>query len=148
MNDDEEGFQAALDANPADHVTRLVLADWLQERGDPRAAGYRALGLNQKWPYRFFYSDDGSVWWAFHAGQGRRLVAEFPSDNRSEPLPDYCALPEDWIDVARTQSGWIESSCDRCGPLRRDVENRAALGFNDLPSERRAELLAVAGRAG
>jgi uncharacterized protein (TIGR02996 family) len=42
--DDEEAFQAALDANPDDHTTRLVFADWLQERDDPRAAGYREMG--------------------------------------------------------------------------------------------------------
>ena len=33
----EDDFQQALDANPDDHHTRLVFADWLQERGDPRA---------------------------------------------------------------------------------------------------------------
>ncbi len=42
MNEDD--FQDALDADPSDYFTRLVFADWLEERGDPRAAGYRALG--------------------------------------------------------------------------------------------------------
>jgi uncharacterized protein (TIGR02996 family) len=40
----EDDFQAALDAHPKDWQTRLVFADWLDERGDPRAEGYRALG--------------------------------------------------------------------------------------------------------
>ena len=40
----EDDFQAALDANPNDWQTRLVFADWLDERGDVRASGYRALG--------------------------------------------------------------------------------------------------------
>jgi uncharacterized protein (TIGR02996 family) len=43
----EEDFQNALDANPKDWQTRLVFADWLQERGDERAEGYPALGLMQ-----------------------------------------------------------------------------------------------------
>ena len=33
----EDDFQKALDAHPEDWQTRLVFADWLQERGDPRA---------------------------------------------------------------------------------------------------------------
>lgn len=40
----EDDFQAALDADPGNWQTRLVFADWLQERGDERADGYRALG--------------------------------------------------------------------------------------------------------
>jgi uncharacterized protein (TIGR02996 family) len=33
---DEQGFLETLATNPADDVTRLVYADWLDERGDPR----------------------------------------------------------------------------------------------------------------
>ena len=38
----ENDFQVALNANPDDHNTRLVFADWLQNRNDPRAEAYRA----------------------------------------------------------------------------------------------------------
>lgn len=38
----EDDFQAALDANPEDWQTRLVFADWLQERGDSRTACTRS----------------------------------------------------------------------------------------------------------
>ena len=34
---DDNRFLAALRANPADRVSKLVYADWLEERGDPRA---------------------------------------------------------------------------------------------------------------
>jgi uncharacterized protein (TIGR02996 family) len=47
----EEDFQRALNRNPSDHLTRLVFADYLDELGDPRADGYRALGLLQLSPY-------------------------------------------------------------------------------------------------
>ena len=40
----EDDFQKRLDASPEDWQTRLVFADWLQDQGDPRAEGYRALG--------------------------------------------------------------------------------------------------------
>src|SRR5215510_9578888 len=46
----EDDFQAALDKNPEDWQTRLVFADWLEERGDVRAEGYRALGLLHRVP--------------------------------------------------------------------------------------------------
>ena len=39
---EEAAFLAQLRADPADDVTRLVYADWLEERGDERAAFLRA----------------------------------------------------------------------------------------------------------
>src|SRR4051812_46727360 len=39
----EEDFHALLEAHPDDHSTRLILADFLDDRGDPRGPGYRAL---------------------------------------------------------------------------------------------------------
>jgi uncharacterized protein (TIGR02996 family) len=47
---DEDAFQLALDADPSNHATRLVFADWLEEQGDWRAEGYRWMGANEKWP--------------------------------------------------------------------------------------------------
>ena len=35
--DDDIAFQRAILANPADTTLKLVYADWLQERDDPRA---------------------------------------------------------------------------------------------------------------
>ena len=57
---DETAFQAALDERPADHALRLVFADWLEERGDWRAAGYRWMGENHSYPIRSAMSWD---WW-------------------------------------------------------------------------------------
>jgi uncharacterized protein (TIGR02996 family) len=39
---DESAFLAAISASPGDDLPRLVYADWLDERGDPRAAYLRA----------------------------------------------------------------------------------------------------------
>jgi uncharacterized protein (TIGR02996 family) len=33
---DDQGFRSALLADPEDTTTRLVYADWLEERDDPR----------------------------------------------------------------------------------------------------------------
>ncbi len=40
---EEASFHAALDAQLEDDCTRMVFADWLEERDDPRALGYRLL---------------------------------------------------------------------------------------------------------
>ena len=48
--DEEAGFNLALDAHPEDMITRAVYADWLEERDDPRAPGYRELILLRKFP--------------------------------------------------------------------------------------------------
>src|SRR3954451_10228135 len=37
---DAESFIAAVAANPADDLPRLVFADWLDENGDPARAGF------------------------------------------------------------------------------------------------------------
>ena len=41
--DQERAFLEEIAANPADHATRLVFADWLEERGDARANLLRLL---------------------------------------------------------------------------------------------------------
>lgn len=43
LNPEEEAFLAALLENPTDNLTRLVYADWLDERDDPRGPYLRVL---------------------------------------------------------------------------------------------------------
>lgn len=48
MDEVEERFLAAIAANPGDREARLVYADWLEERGDPRGEYLRIeLQLNE-----------------------------------------------------------------------------------------------------
>lgn len=44
MDSEEKAFWDHLETHPEDSTCRLVFADWLQERGDPRAEGLRVLG--------------------------------------------------------------------------------------------------------
>lgn len=46
----EDDFNRQLDADPDNWQCRLVFADWLQDRDDRRAEGYRALGINRLRP--------------------------------------------------------------------------------------------------
>src|SRR5262245_43724780 len=80
----EEDFQAALDANPDDWQTRLVFADWLQERGDPRAEGCGALGALHRSP----------ACWRAHEGRPYPLwgwLKRSRTDIGAEEI-----LPDDW----------------------------------------------------
>ena len=114
----EDDFQAALDANCDDRHTRLVLADWLQDREDPRADGYRALGRNEMHPMCL------SGLWGYLRGSLR--------------LPGAQWMPYDWYEFCR-RPGQI----DEFVKTRREAEDAAAIAFFQLPVERRAELLSL-----
>lgn len=154
MND-EDDFQRMLDANPADHTTRLVFADWLQERDDPRAEGYRAMGRRQLCPQ--------SV--VMNAGiQDARHDTQWVYGRRDDPFatdPDYgrgvsraCLLPYVWFEalpytdrvysfnVDKEQRSWEHF------PSRREAEDALAMAFAKLKPRRRASLLRIPGERG
>ena len=130
----EDDFAAALDANPEDWQTRLVYADWLQERGDPRAEGYRALGVRRLKPATSGFNRANPCWGFSHpensyANQRRRRA---------------CVLPRDWWEVM--DPGVVSRASNASWnwhPSRRTAEDASARAFNQLPPERRAELLAA-----
>src|SRR5262245_54586051 len=90
----EDDFQRTLDATPEDWQTRMVFADWLDERGDPRAAGYRALGkLTRRAMFCQMYSPDpvskpGKTFFIFGNGKirGQNVRAQWTE----------CFLPLEW----------------------------------------------------
>ena len=128
----EDDFQAALDANPEGWQTRLVFADWLQERGDPRAEGYRALAVLGLCPF----GRDGFWWWT--TIESRHCPKEGVYGNG-------CTLPADWFALVD-----LRPANELFKPVgnglefkntRREVEDAAALAFGQLPAKRRAKLL-------
>ena len=133
----EDAFNAALDVDPADHRTRLLLADWLAERGDPRAEGYRALGVN-----RLFGCDsvthEGGVEWLPH-----QEATWFRRDGAGDDGHDD--LPPDWFAALGNRARWLFWTKPWTNPYpnRRAAEDAAALAFAKLPPERRAQLLAT-----
>jgi uncharacterized protein (TIGR02996 family) len=132
----EEDFHYALGANPDDWQMRLVFADWLQDRGDPRAEGYRALGLRR---------------WQSYVMSDRFSVANYPARSSGDDRSD---LPNDWFKgvfararpnhrvVLKESIPGNEGSWCWFGS-RREAEDAAALAFAELPAKRRAELLAA-----
>lgn len=150
----EEDFQAALDANSQDWHTRRVFADWLDDRGDPRASGYRAMAQQMACPAGS--RGEGSGLGSWHGERGRTPKTAFEANS---------VLPDDWF-VALWGEGAGEpyrmgnsdtpyefpgEHKDRrelgfAWPIdgdvsRRDADDAAALAFLKLPEARRAELL-------
>lgn len=128
----EEDFQRMLDKNPEDHATRLVFADWLQDRGDPRAEGYRALGANG------FHACD-----SLPASAHRRKQKWLPQKETCwfcGPFAEsHWSLPRDWFDALGRRDGKEEWTRDY--ENRRAAEDAAALAVLKLSAERREELL-------
>jgi uncharacterized protein (TIGR02996 family) len=119
----EDDFQAALDANPSDWQTRLVFADWLDERGDLRGPGYRALGMMRNAPDHFFDGGHAWTWWKGSPALYRR---------------EY--LSADWWELLT--GGDEDSEMTREYLTRRAADDAAARAFAKLSPGRRARLLA------
>lgn len=121
--DTEDVLQAMLDRDPSDYQTRLVLADLLDERNDPRAAGYRALGRLKKRPAQGSWSDGRELWWWAYLPTRKspehlplawfRRVRGFGSHKMFKPLATY-----------QTPAN-----------TRREVEDAAALAYRPKPTE-------------
>ena len=139
----EDDFQDKLDTDPTDWQTRLVFADWLDENSDPRAEGYRALGVRRRRPvYDHSKAIDG---WFFHSGtfndQGRvvdlKEIHGYLAKEENE-------LPRDWVAAAaRIKTDGMFNNHLWLGyeRTRRATEDIAARAFALLSAERRAELL-------
>ena len=122
----EEDFHKLLDANPDDHTTRMVFADWLQEHNDPRAEGYRALGKLKK-------------------KTSSTIDNKYAMFQREGIKTSSSHLPSDWYNLIEGEDfdGMKPrfSTTSKEKITRRAVEDAAALAFSKLPPERREELL-------
>lgn len=126
---DEDAFQAHLDANPDDYTARLVFADWLQDRDDPRAEGYRAMGSMGRSPAPLPPNSNGR--WNY----GRQSL-----DVPCRPAGWYrsfrmCLLPDDWFAASlwpgfdvQYPPPWRYYQC------RRRADDCVALAFSKLPA--------------
>jgi uncharacterized protein (TIGR02996 family) len=129
----EDDFHRILDSAPYDHQTRLVLSDFLQERNDPRAEGYRALGQLQKMPA---YHKDNNVHHWYHFNKSNDVIPEL-FDN-IDPDLQRNVLPFDWYMLTKPGKEAHEAHYHKS---RKEADDAAALAFFQLPEERRKELL-------
>jgi uncharacterized protein (TIGR02996 family) len=129
----EEDFQAELDRNPDAHHTRLVFADWLQDRDDPRAAGYRELGRLRRCP-AFQHNHLCVIWW-WSAIAGETI------ESYVNVIPRiWLCLSSDWVDGNGGSCPVIDSEDENQQNTRREVEDKLAFAFTLLSDEQRAEI--------
>jgi hypothetical protein len=143
----EADFQRHLDLNIDDWQTRLILADWLEDRDDVRSSGYRELGrlrivprgtvMDGRGDYiRWIYGTvrntnwrphDPDEWTINHVGMmlpNKWFVALFEVENPA-PAPD--SARDCWARYTR----------------RRNAEDGAARAFYSLPPAQRAAIHAM-----
>lgn len=128
----EDDFQKMLDKNPEDDQTRLIFADWLQDRDDPRADGYRALAATSRRPD--LIASDFHYWNRY---QKRKREDWLPSRWYNTQLPSA------WFNLLDSVVfGLIKT--DNFAPLyratvkplsRRQCEDGAAIAFSKLPND-------------
>jgi uncharacterized protein (TIGR02996 family) len=136
----EEDFHKILDAAHDDHTTRMVFADWLEEQGDPRAEGYRALGKLQIQPHK---TD-----WTGMETHPQRNSNIYVYGTGGAMIDAQHKLPDDWAALIPYKIS--ENDPDYHGRIahwrenyltRKEAEDAAALAFAQLPPERKEELL-------
>jgi uncharacterized protein (TIGR02996 family) len=74
---DEEPFLRAIRADPADEAPWLIYADWLEERGDPRAALYRHRRRTNALGVQLVLVPRGTFWMG---DRGRQEQVTIPHD--------------------------------------------------------------------
>jgi uncharacterized protein (TIGR02996 family) len=122
----EDDFQRRLDRRPDDWQTRLVFADWLEERGDPRAGGYRAMGANRLCP-------QAERRWVWNARLGRW-------NTRRPKVWMWMHTVTGRSRGAVLKSWWHALLPAHVFDSRRDAEDSAALAFSKLSPDRKAEV--------
>ncbi len=128
----ETDWQHTLDTcDPAERsALLLIFADWLEDRGNRRAKGYRALGINGRCPMP---SDRyGRLEWRCY-GDG-------------EMTDDPASLPADWWEelageLPATPTTVLREYLEY--DSRREMDNAAAKSFARLPLARQHSLLTV-----
>jgi uncharacterized protein (TIGR02996 family) len=90
---EEEAFLRAIRADPADAAPWLIYANWLEERGDPRAALYRNPRLTNALGMKLVLVPCGTFWMG---DRGRQRQVEIPHDFYIGAFP---VTQQQWQDV-------------------------------------------------
>jgi uncharacterized protein (TIGR02996 family) len=123
----EDDFQRNLDDNPENWTLRTVFADWLQDHGDTRAEGYRAIARQKRLPLRM-ESHGRDAWWWYRGNS-----------------PFHNNIPDDWFALLPAGPGselfWPLLTRKENVRSRRQCEDELARAFAELSETRRQQLL-------
>lgn len=122
---DESFYQRALDETAGDAATRLLLAEWLRLRGDPRTIGYEWLARHAKRP---LWHQMMWRWWTIGMEGTPSAI-----DSRLAPLLEGYADKE----KARFSYKTRQEAEEAVGKaLTRDEGRKAERGASDRKKER------------
>lgn len=128
-------FVAAINAAPGDWNLLLVYADFRDEHDLPGGDGFRALAVQQKTPWWF----KGTENWGW-IGESHRKANRFFCPSGGLPDDWHSAVPVEHSDLEGLRGYLVHTAhYSRLTPF--PLIEAAALGFMQLPAERRAELL-------
>ena len=92
----DDVFLRALLADPADAAPWLIYADWLEERGDPRAALYRNPQVTNSLGIQMVLVPRGTFWMG---DRGSQRQVEMPHEFYSIAVPESPTgrvMPSEW----------------------------------------------------
>jgi uncharacterized protein (TIGR02996 family) len=166
---DKQAFLNAIHQQPGDDTARLAFADWLDDRTDPSAAGWRAMVRMGKHPDRSvipngagrtlsvygFHDGTGTVWITTQDLVARRAAGETvvtrARDERRNlwevPASEESRLPELWYNLFWDSSGDKEAklTCWVIGQHAGELQQQTAEVFLSLPDwERELHLTGLA----
>jgi uncharacterized protein (TIGR02996 family) len=122
----DEAFLRAVRADPADEAPWLIYADWLEERGDPRAALYRHRRLTNSLGMQLVLVPRGSFWMG---DRGRQRPVEVAHEFY---LGAYPVTQEQWQAVR----GGNPSYFSRGGIGNDEVTSIPSTDLRQFPVER------------
>ena len=134
---DEAAFLSALNANPADDLTRLVYADWLDDRDEAAKAEYLRLVAD-------FAQRDENL--AGTAGSERftSLAATIAEDWRTAAGSRFALILTGWADKIRAIKWIRELTGDGLGEAKAASESLPHVLFSNVPFENAAAAFARA----
>jgi uncharacterized protein (TIGR02996 family) len=113
----EQAFRRMLISSPKCWSNYLVYADWLEEQGDWRAAGYRWMGEQHKRPFRSPVT--GACGWIVSTLEGGQMVLPMPFlrpmlglCDRYDTRRDWDAGRRMWFNEHIFDFGSVSSACD------------------------------------
>lgn len=149
----EDDFQNELDRRPTNYTLRTIFADWLDDHGDPRGPGYRALGVlklrpsfRPALPYDAAYDDMPSLWTPDKHGSFEWWIGRIASETTNRRF--YPILP--WFGLLSGVSGGYVYANEgevrsRDYWTRREAEDAAATAFTLLAPDTQVTFLTPKG---
>lgn len=144
MTAEEAAFHLAMFRAPKDRQVFLVFADWLQDRDDPRADGYRVIGELGLRPYHSMKDDGTKDWYMLEH------MAEYNSRRGRDGWVSNpeCDIPEVWFDLLTggeltainsyvTDQNYTHAEKCVVYPTLREALDAAALAWSLVAADRR-----------